>query len=210
MRNVLILGAGGQVPKHVIERLSSNPSIRMSLYLRNAKRLAHLSSARIRVLAGDILETEKLDEAMEGQDVVYVNINGQEDVLAERIVNAMKKAKVKRLIFIAALGMYDEVPGAFGEWNKQMIGPIVARYRKAADLIEASGLEYTILRPTWYTDEEEVNYKLTQKGEPVRGTDISRNSVADLIVKVIENPILHINESLGMEKPGTEGDKHIR
>ena len=88
-----------------------------------------------------------------------------------------------------------------------MIGPYIKRYKKAADLIETSGLEYTILRPTWYTNKDEVDYNVSQKGQPVTGTEISRKSVADLIVKLIENPALHVRESLGMEKPGTEGDK---
>jgi uncharacterized protein YbjT (DUF2867 family) len=144
---------------------------------------------------------------MRGQDLVYVNINGQEDVIAEQTVKAMQTAGVKRIVFIAAIGIYDEVPGAFGQWNKQMIGPILERYQKAASLIEASGLIYTILRPTWYTNKDEIDYAITQKGQPVTGTEISRKSVADLVVKLIEDPNLHVNESVGMEKAGTEADK---
>jgi len=210
MTNVLILGAGGQVARHVIDRILANNSIRLTLYLRNSKRLNHLKSDGVTLVEGDILDTDKLNEAMQGQDLVYVNINGQEDVLAQQTVNAMQAAGVKRLVFIGALGMYDEVPGKFGEWNKQMLGAILYRYKKAASLIETSSLDYTILRPTWYTDKDEVNYQISQKSEPVTGTEISRKSVADLVVKLIENPTLHVRESLGMEKPGTEGDKHDR
>ena len=207
MTNVLILGAGGQVARHVIDRLSQNNSIHLTLYLRNASRLQHLEGGQIELIEGDMLDSEKLKNAMQGQDVVYVNINGQEDVLAEQTVNAMQTAGVRRLVFIAAIGIYDEVPGAFGQWNKKMIGPILERYMKAASLIEASGLVYTILRPTWYTNKDEIDYTITQKGHLVTGTEISRKSVADLVVKLIEDPKLHVNESLGMEKAGTEADK---
>lgn len=207
MTKVLILGAGGQVARHVIDRLSQNNSIYLTLYLRNASHLQHLDGEQIRLIEGDILVCEKLKNAMRGQDLVYVNINGQEDVIAEQTVKAMQTAGVKRIVFIAAIGIYDEVPGAFGLWNKQMIGPILERYQKAASLIEASGLAYTILRPTWYTNKDEIDYTVTQKGQPVTGTEISRKSVADLVVKLIEDPKLHVNESLGMEKAGTEADK---
>jgi uncharacterized protein YbjT (DUF2867 family) len=207
MTNVLILGAGGQVARHVIDRLSQNNSIHLTLYLRNASHLQHLEGGQIKVIEADILAGEKLKNAMQGQDLVYVNINSQEDVIAEYTVKAMQTAGVKRIVFIAAIGIYDEVPGAFGQWNKQMIGPILERYQKAAGLIKASGLVYTILRPTWYTNNDEVDYKITQKGQPVTGTEISRKSVADLVVKLIEDPKLHVNESLGMEKAGTEADK---
>ena len=207
MTKVLILGAGGQVAGHVIDRLLQNNSIHLTLYLRNASHLQHLEGGQIKLIEGDILDGEKLENAMQGQDLVYVNINGQEDVIAEQTVKAMQTAGVKRIVFIAAIGIYDEVPGAFGQWNKQMIGPILERYQKAASLIEESGLVYTILRPTWYTNKDEVDYKITQKGQPITGTEISRKSVADLVVKLIEDPKLHVNESLGMEKAGTEADK---
>jgi uncharacterized protein YbjT (DUF2867 family) len=207
MTKVLILGAGGQVARHVIDRLLQNNSIHLTLYLRNASHLQHLEGGQVKLIEGDILDGEKLENAMQGQDLVYVNINGQEDVIAEQTVKAMLTAGVKRIVFIAAIGIYDEVPGAFGQWNKQMIGSILERYQKAASLIEASGLAYTILRPTWYTNKDEVDYKITQKGQPVTGTEISRKSVADLVVKLIEDPNLHVNESLGMEKAGTEADK---
>lgn len=207
MSNVLILGAGGQVAGNVIDRLIDNKEVNLTLYLRNAGRLDRFESSRIKLIEGDILDTAKLNEAMQGQDLVYVNINGQEDLLTAHIIEAMHAANVKRLILIAALGIENEVSGAFGKWNREMIGPYIDRYRKAADLIEASDLQYTILRPTWYTDKDEVDYTISQKGEPVTGTEISRKSVADLIVRIIEDPALHVKESLGMEKPGTAGDK---
>jgi uncharacterized protein YbjT (DUF2867 family) len=207
MTKVLILGAGGQVAGHVIEKLSQNNSIHLTLYLRNASHLQHLEGEQIKLIEGDILDGEKLENAMQGHDLVYVNINGQEDVIAEQTIKAMQTAGVKRIVFIAAIGIYDEVPGTFGQWNKQMIGPILERYQKAASLIEASGLVYTILRPTWYTNKNEVEYTITQKGQPVTGTEISRKSVADLVIKLIEDPKLHVYESLGMEKAGTEADK---
>ncbi|GAB4019283.1 SDR family oxidoreductase [Spirosoma migulaei] len=207
MTHVLILGAGGHVARHVIDRLVNTDSIRLTLYLRDTTRLNDLDTSRMTLIDGDILDSQKLRIAMQGQDLVYVNINGQEDLIAEQTVMAMQAAGVKRLVFIAALGIYNEVPGAFGRWNQQMIGPILERYKKAARLIEASDLAYTILRPTWYTDTDEIDYTLTQKGEPVSGTEIARKSVADLVVNIINNPTLHVNESLGMEKPGTKGDK---
>ena len=44
------------------------------------------------------------------------------------------------------IGVHDEVPGEFGRWNASMIGPYLAAAKLSAKRIEASGLEYTILR----------------------------------------------------------------
>ena len=73
---------------------------------------------------------------------------------------------MKRLLFVASLGIYDEVPGKFGEWNRHEIGAYLPPFRRAADAIEASGLDYTILRPAWLTDEDEVDYETTERNEP--------------------------------------------
>jgi len=70
-----------------------------------------------------------------------------------------------------------------------------------ADVIENSGLDYTILRPDWFTNTNEVNYAITRKGEPKKGTAISRKSIAAFITTIVENPDLHKKENLGISKP---------
>jgi uncharacterized protein YbjT (DUF2867 family) len=138
---------------------------------------------------------------------VYANLAGELEKQAKNIVKAMSVSGVKRLIFITSIGIYDEVPGKFGAWNKKMIGKYLGPYRKAADIIEASDIDYTIIRPTWLTDEDEIDYETTQKNEPSKGTEVSRKSVAALVVKLIENATLEIRKSVGVNKPNTYGDK---
>ena len=207
MTNVLILGAAGKIAKHAIEFLLKEPDVQLTLFLRKSGRLSKIVSKQTRIIEGDVLDTKKLKEAIQGQDVVYANLDGELEKQAANIVKAMGETGVKRLIFITSVGIYDEVPGAFGEWNKRMIGQYLGPYRKAADIIEASDLAYIILRPAWLTDEDEIDYETTEKNEPFKGTEVSRKSVAALVVKLIENPELKSRRSLGVNKPNTDGDK---
>lgn len=62
-------------------------------------------------------------------------------------------------------------------------------------------MDYTILRPDWFTNGSEVDYTLTKKGEPETGVAISRKSIAVFISTIIEKPELHKNENLGISKP---------
>ena len=119
----------------------------------------------------------------------------------------MTTAGVQRLIFITALGIYDEVPGRFGEWNRRQIGPMLGPYRAAADTIEESELDYTILRPAWLTNADEVSYEVTQRDEPFKGPEVSRQSVAALVVDILKSPDRGSRSNLGVNKPGTDGDK---
>jgi len=207
MTKVLILGASGQIARHVVSDLAGDDRIAMTLFARDARKLPK-SPVGSSVVQGDVLDRAGLDRAMAGQDVVYANLTGVDlDDQAKNIIASMRAAGVKRLVFVLALGIYDEVPGAFGKWNRQTIGEDLKPFRRAGDVIEASGLDYTIIRPAWLTDEDEIDYETTAKGEAFKGTVVSRKSVADLIATIIRSPAAHIRTNLGINKPGTDADK---
>ena len=115
-----------------------------------------------RVTQGDVLDETMLAAVMMGQDIVYANLTGDDlDVQAQAVIDAMQAMGVKRLVFVLSLGIYDELPGRFQQWNQAMIGEYLKPFRRAADAIEASGLDYTIVRPAWLTDEDGVDYEIT-------------------------------------------------
>ncbi|MGC4011330.1 MAG: SDR family oxidoreductase [Pseudomonas sp.] len=208
MKNVLILGATGQIASWVVRGLGQLSGVQQTLLLRDPRKLSGAEPDNARVVIGNVLDQELLREVMAGQDIVYANLSGDDlEEQARSVIDAMQTSKVKRLIFVLSLGIYDEIPGRFGQWNHEVIGEPLKYYRRAADAIEASGLDFTVLRPAWLTDEDEVDYETTGKGEPFKGTVVSRRSVSDLIIHLIRNPGLHIGASLGVNKPGSDGDK---
>ncbi|MBY5927615.1 SDR family oxidoreductase [Halomonas sp. DP8Y7-3] len=208
MQNVLILGANGQISKWVVKALANEQNISQTLLLRDPRKLTGNEPANAKVVIGNVLDKKLLKSAMAGQDIVYANLTGEDlDRQAQSVIAAMQATGVRRLVFVLALGIYDEVPGKFGEWNNAIIGEDLKPFRRAADAIESSGLDYTILRPAWLTDEDEVDYELTDRDEPFKGTVVSRKSVADLIVKVIDSPARHVAANLGVNKAHTDGDK---
>lgn len=205
-KKVLVLGAGGQIARHVIDFLANKENIELTLFARNANDLSDVNALNATVVEGDVLNENQF-EAVKNQDIVYANLAGSVDKMAQKIVDAMESNGVKRLIFVTSLGIYDEVPGAFGRWNNSMIGSALKTYRRAADVIESSTLDYTIVRPAWLTDDDEVDFELTQKDEPFKGTEVSRKSVAAFITDIIEHPEKEVKASVGVDKPGTDGDK---
>jgi hypothetical protein len=48
-----------------------------------------------------------------------------------------------------------------------------------------------------------VDYEITRKGEPEKGSVISQKSLAAFIAKVIESPDEYIRENLGINKPNS-------
>ena len=150
MSNILILGAHGHIAKLARKQLLKDSNAHLTLFLRNAKRITDADSKRETVVDGDATNATQLTDAMKGQDVVYANLAGHNiEAQATAVVTAMHNAGVKRLIWISTLGIYDEVPGAFGKWNHQMLdGGYLETYSAAARVIETSDLDYTIIYQT--------------------------------------------------------------
>ncbi|WP_025142437.1 NAD(P)H-binding protein [Pedobacter jeongneungensis] len=189
MKKVIIIGATGSLAKFVIEALQTMPDVQLTLFVRDKTKLDKESIGKAAVIEGDVLNYADLEAALSGQDIVYENLAGDLETMTENIVKAMKENGVKRIIAISAIGIY-EVP----------LKPVLVPYRKLADVIEASKLDYTILRPDWFTYGNEVEYGVTKKGEPEKGTAISRKSIADFVARLIENPDTYIGENLGISK----------
>ena len=163
----------------------------------------------MRLVDGDFKHTKPLLEALNGADIVYVNAMDDTEGL-KNILAAMEEKKVKRFIGASILGIYDEVPGAFGAWNKRMVGTERIKLQAAnAGLVEASELDYTILRLTWlYDQQNNRNYMLTYKGEAFRGAQVTREAVAQLIVDMIdEKSEKYLKTSLGVSEPDTDWNK---
>jgi uncharacterized protein YbjT (DUF2867 family) len=194
--NILILGAGGQIASFAIPLFLERTDAHLTLYLRDAQRLQKLKSDRVRVIEGDVLDLKQLKEAMAKQDVVYANLSGQLEKQARNIVQTMNSARVKRVIFISSMGIYDEIPG-------EKHGSVLEPYIQSAAIIEASGLDYTLIRPEWLNNKNEIDYEITQKGEPFKNPKalVSRKSVADLVVKLTQSTGVELGRSLGVNKP---------
>jgi uncharacterized protein YbjT (DUF2867 family) len=189
---VIILGASGNIASRVIDILVEEDDIHLTLFLRNKRKLRNTDLSNASIIEGDVLNYQRLKQAIAGQDIVYANLAGDLEAMSKNIVRAMGEAGVEKLIFISSIGIYD-VP----------LRAVLKPYRRAADVIEASDLDYTILRPTWFTDEDEINYETTKKGEPEKGSVISQKSLATLIAKIIDSPDQYTRQNLGVNKPNS-------
>ncbi|MFL2080415.1 NAD(P)H-binding protein [Latilactobacillus sakei] len=209
MEKVLILGAHGKIAQLTRAQLLAKTDAQLLLFLRKANRLTIQDQQREQLGEGDASQQADLVQAMKGVTVVYANLAGANiEAQAKAVVSAMKAAGVKRLIWISTLGIYDEVPGAYGQWNHQMLDDgYLPTYAAAAKVIETSGLAFTIIRPAWLSDKDEIDYEITHRTDAFKGTEVSRKSVAAEVVRLIQNPTEAVGDSLGLNKPNTDGDK---
>lgn len=120
--------------------------------------------------------------------------------MARALVNTMDEAGVQRLLFISSMGIYDEIPASVGVEGNLSHNPMLLPYRQAADIIEASDLNYTVIRPGWFDNGPADDYQVTHKGEPFGGHDVARRSIADLVFCLAHDPHLGSRDSLGINR----------
>lgn len=215
MTTIAVLGANGRIARIAEDMLLAHDDIELTLFIHTEDELGAdiKDNPRVTVVKGDAKNPDDVLNAINGADEVYANLAATQDSsadiipMAKAVVDMMDKAGIKRLVWISSLGIYNEVPGEFGAWNANILGDYLVNYRKAVDVIEASDLDYTIIRPAWLTDKDEVDFEITEKGELFRGTEVSRKSVASEVVELLLDPDKEVRASIGLDKPGTDGDK---
>ncbi|MDA0411077.1 NAD(P)H-binding protein [Levilactobacillus brevis] len=187
MKKVVILGANGQIARIVEHRILTEADladVELTLFLRQADRLAKLAdNPRVTVVEGDITDAQAVANVIAG----------------------MHLHQVTRVLATNVLGLYHEVGGEFGRWNAEMIGAGMVSARQADQLLAASDLDYTTLRLPWLNDRDEVAYTIMTHDQPYDGVSGSRQSVADVMIKLIGQPTLYQRESIGMANPATQG-----
>lgn len=208
---LLIMAANGQIALIVEDRVLSESAfkdVELTLFLRNSSRLSNLANnSRVTVVEGSLDNENDVNKAVSGQDMVFVAVvdHTSNNAWTKNVIAAMKANNVQRVVFTNILGLYDEVPGEFGRWNRQSVMSGLPAAINSDKLLDESGLDYTTLRLPWLNDRDEVKYVVTHKNDQYNGVSGSRQSIADVVLKIVADPTFGSKDSLGIADPATQG-----
>ena len=192
---ILLLGAGGSLGSYVIDELLSVEGVNLRLYARDIKKLENFRSDKTTLMQGDVQDKARLKEALNGVDSVYAGLAGSLEAMASSLVSAMKETGVKRLVWITYYSIYE------GEVPRGRRAP--SSYINSAKIIENSDLDYTLIRPQWFSGANEIDYEVTSwsKGEKFKNENaqISRRSIANLVKRCLLDGF-GVKDSLGINK----------
>lgn len=191
MARVTIIGATGSLGRVVTRTLLEQTDVDLTLLSQSAHMLP--DHARVSKISASVFDTGALEEAINGSDLVFVALSGDLPKMVQAIIDVMEMTKVRRIVFISSYGIYGELPGQNGR-----VDSILKPYRKAADRLEQTDLDYTILRPGWFDNSNDVSYSLFPKGEVIFGNNISRLAIADFVKEAVLHPDFYLRENLGM------------
>ncbi|WP_461226158.1 NAD(P)H-binding protein [Lacticaseibacillus suihuaensis] len=212
--NLLILAANGQIARIVEDRILKEAAfadVNLTLGLRNTARLAALAAEnpRVTLVEADLTSADDIQRAMAGQDMVFIAVvdHGKGNAMTKNVIAAVKQHGTARIISTSLLGLYNEVPGEFGRWNHEMVASGLQAAIDADQLLAASGITYTTLRLPWLNDRDEVKYEITHRNDEYVGVSGSRQSIADVVLKIVADSTFAANDSIGIADPATQGER---
>jgi uncharacterized protein YbjT (DUF2867 family) len=114
--NVLLTGATGYIGRRLLERLLADGSVRLRLFVRNARKVPAAPDDRVEFFEGDVLDPGSIHQGLEGADVAYYLIHSMgagsnfeelDRTSARNFLEAAIQNKVKRIIYLGGLGKKD-------------------------------------------------------------------------------------------------------
>ncbi|WP_152361357.1 NAD(P)-dependent oxidoreductase [Microlunatus speluncae] len=189
--NLAVFGATGTVGRLVVEQaLAAGHQVTAVTRSRTKITTSH---EHLRVVEADPLDPDQVTPALAGTDAVIIAIGGGakggvRGPSTVAIIEAMQRAGVRRLICQSTLGTGDSRSQLNFWWKYVMFGLLLRRayadHELQEDAVRRSGLDWTIVRPSAFTDGprtsgyhrdlDRVPGKLTLK--------ISRADVAEYLV----------------------------
>ncbi|MCP1137126.1 SDR family oxidoreductase [Paenibacillus polysaccharolyticus] len=175
--NVLVIGANGQIGKHLVEQLSQEGKHQVTAMIRKPEQADALKELGARVVMGDLEGTvDEIAEAMKDQNAIVFTAGsggstGPDKTLlidldgAVKTMEAAEKQGISRYILVSAYGADQR-----SKWPEEIKPYYVAKHFADRALF-ASDLNYTIIRPGGLKNEPGT-------GRVAVGTDLKPGSIA--------------------------------
>lgn len=164
---VVITGASGFVAKNLRKYLSEN-NINLISISRNDFRTYENEQ---KIISKDYKEKFIINKIKNSDALIHLVGIGKQSIdidyeminveLTKHIVNLAKKAKIKKIVYNSGLGVS----------SKTSVGYFISKY-KAEQVIENSGLNYTIFRPSYIVGKDDLFTKFLKKQIKIKTIEI--------------------------------------
>lgn len=201
---VLVLGSTGRTGTLLIEELLKKGHNVVAI----ARNPVKLANYKVEVVSGTPYDYDTVEKAISGCDAVINTLNvsrvsdnpwakmvSPEDLNSQSVANVLKageKYGTKRIVVLSTFGAGDS-------WDRSpLILKLMVKYSnlkfafddhtRQEDLLTSSGFDYTICRAPRLTSQNVAKtVRVTEQSGKPSGTALSRKSVAEFFVKIIEN-----------------------
>lgn len=199
MKKIALFGASGRSGKAFLNQ-ALDKGYKIKALVRNPSGL-EIENSNLEIIKGDVLELNWVKKTIEDTDIV-ISLSGHvknspkniQSAGTKNIIKSMEELGVKEIISLSGGALpYPEkdqpkfidylIRGIMGLLAKD----IVVDAKNHAELLKASKLDWTIVRaPRLTLNPRKGTYRIGWVGVN-SGTELSREDLADFIIKQIEN-----------------------
>jgi putative NADH-flavin reductase len=201
---LFVIGANGHTGTQLID-LALARSHAVTAFVRSPERISR-QHPQLRVMQGDPHSVDQLASALPGHDAVLsaLGVRPPEafrphtlvQECAASTVAAMSRTGVKRLVLVSAAVLFPE-RGAFFAFFRWLLTYIRQDLGAAEEIVRATSLDWTILRPPRLTNGSDERYRAEREALPAGGRSMSFRAVAACMLDAVEHGS-YVHETVGL------------
>ncbi|MDR7073940.1 NAD(P)-dependent oxidoreductase [Fictibacillus barbaricus] len=194
---ILMLGLTGRVGSKMAEYVLED-GFYLHALVRSPEKIPPNLNQRISYTKGDVLHKNDVVQSIKECDLVVSALSTDgANVLSESIpilVEAMKKEGISRIITIGTAGILESraEPGVLryqSSESKRTLTRAAEDHHKAFTILEESGLDWTIVCPTYLPDGEATGvYRIEKDYLPEEGSRITTGDTAHFTFSLLKEP----------------------
>jgi uncharacterized protein YbjT (DUF2867 family) len=199
--NILVIGAS-QGTGALAVRAALDKGHRVTAFARSPQKLT-LENPQLRKVVGDFHQAASVEAAVPGHDAVIVTASATAlrafkdnpryfSQGTGYTIDAMKKAGIKRLVVLSALGVGDSRPLLNVVVRALMVDLLLKApfedHERQEEQVRASGLDWVIARPSRLTNGAARRRYVKKTALESVPRSIARADVADFLVEACESP----------------------
>lgn len=212
--NLALFGATGGTGRCILTQALENEGHHIKALVRSPGKL-QIKEPGLEIIKGDILEAEDVHKTILGTEGVLCALgntgNNPGDLHTkgtQHLISAMNDHNVYRLVVLTSMGLGEsrnQIPWYGRLFTKMFLKDLMADKRRQEKIIEASNLEWTIIRPGGLTDEQGKEDVYKGIDSEIMAGPIARSEVARFMLETVtsskfshEKPVITTKRSFDM------------
>jgi putative NADH-flavin reductase len=199
---LFVIGATGRTGQEIVQQALERGH-HVTAFVRSPERIT-LKNARLTVRQGNVTDETQLFDAIENHDAVLSTLGPREVFKPSSMLHdsalattrAMNRLGVKRLVVLSAAAHFPGIPNRIASFimRNHMRDSLAME-----EIVQGSGLDWTIARPPRLTEEEYSTYRSREGAAPKMGFSLARKAVAAFMLDAIEQE-KHFHKIVGIAK----------
>ena len=199
---LFVIGATGRTGREIVQQ-ALDRGHEVTAFVRSPEGIG-VKNERLTVLKGNAMDENQLFQTMQNHDAVISTLGPREVFKPSSLLHdsalattrAMNRSGVKRLVVLSAAAHFPGIPNRIASF---IMRTHMRDSLAMEEIVQGSGLDWTIARPPRLTQEEYTTYRSREGAAPKMGFSLARKAVAAFMLDAIEHN-KHFHKIVGIAK----------